>query len=122
VILQTRWLLAGIGAVATIDVLTAMTLLDVDQPIGVAANPNLFADPLPAMTGQAAAAWDALLPGWYVWTHYGVEAAMLFVAVAVGVRRASSAAGGFFSRRHQVCADDPRLWTIKPPPQTIDRV
>lgn len=98
---------------ARIAAITAMILLVLNQLVGVAANPNLFAD-APAQTPpELAAAWNALLPAWYVWTHYALQAAMLLGAVVAGVKLSTENASEYFSLRHLVTADDPRLWSTE---------
>jgi len=99
---------------ARVVAIAAMIALVLVQVVGIGANPNLFADPSVGITGELAAAWDALLPGWFVWTHYAVETAMLLAALAIGVKLSTTRASEFFALRHLVAADDRRLWSTEP--------
>jgi hypothetical protein len=84
---------------ARIAAITAMILLVLVQLVGIAATATMVT--------------DALLPAWYVWTHYVVEAAMLVGAVVAGVKLSTEKANDYFSLRHLVGADDPRLWSTE---------
>jgi len=96
--------------VARVTGIAAMIMLVLIQIVGISANPNLFADPSIEITGDLEATWDALLPTWFVWTHYAVETAILVAAVAVGVKLSTAKATEYFALRHLVAADDRRLW------------
>jgi hypothetical protein len=95
--------------IATWIALAAYVLV---QALFISANPTSFAEPDTSAAGRDRLLWDNLVPDWYEPATHLIEVPMVLASVAVLTLLLFDSSREYFTRRHQVTADDPRIWKI----------
>jgi hypothetical protein len=82
------------------------------QALSLSANPTFFAEPDTSTAGRDRLLWDNLVPDWYGPATHLIEIPLILASIAVLVLLLFDSSREYFAHRHQVAADDPRIWPI----------